>query len=417
MLKDRHLVPVRPALFNERLCPKCGAGSPAAVGVVFPGVHVLGSYKCTSCNYRFLHDLPVGFAVDHDVAIGLDDGAMHDAHGAEPWVTAPLMAGFRSPSDEEVPMERRVLRACKRVVVLNTLDFLYGHVLLKLWNAQHYLEAYPDIGLVIIMPKSFEWMVPRGTAEVWTVDQRLGKAHGWYRSIDRQVNAFLEEYDEVYLGKGYAHPDKSKVDIERYTGVRPFQLEGYAQAPRHVTFVLREDRLWYRTPLHKLMDRVSGKIGLKGLVRGVLLADQQRLAMSALSKLRKACPGVSATVVGLGDARPLPDGVTDLRTRKMSVDTELAWCAAYANSQFVIGVHGSNMLLPTAFAAGCIEILPHDRYRNLAQDVTTRWTDVMQVFLYRFVDEFATPTAVARHAVSMFNDYAVFHRNNRINIY
>ena len=45
------------------------------------------------------------------------------------------------------------------------------------------------------------------------------------------------------------------------------------------------------------------------------------------------------------------------------------------------------------------------------------WTDVMQVFLYRFVDEFATPTAVARHAVSMFNDYAVFHRNNRINIY
>jgi hypothetical protein len=165
------------------------------------------------------------------------------------------------------------------------------------------------------------------------------------------------------------------------------------------------------------MDRVSGKIGLKGLVRGVLLADQQRLAMSALSKLRKACPGVSATVVGLGDARPLPDGVTDLRTRKMSVDTELAWCAAYANSQFVIGVHGSNMLLPTAFAAGCIEILPHDRYRNLAQDVTTRWTDVMQVFLYRFVDEFATPTAVARHAVSMFNDYAVFHRNNRINIY
>jgi hypothetical protein len=41
----------------------------------------------------------------------------------------------------------------------------------------------------------------------------------------------------------------------------------------------------------------------------------------------------------------------------------------------------------------------------------------MQVFLYRFVDEFATPTAVARHAVSMFNDYAVFHRNNRINIY
>jgi len=417
MLKDRHLIPVRPELFAERSCPKCGAGSPAPVGVVFPGVHVLGSYQCASCSYRFLHDLPVGFAVDHDVAIGLDNGEMHDAHGAEPWVTAPLMAGFRAPSDEEVVIERRVLRPCKRVVVLNTLDFLYGHVLLKLWNAQHYLEAHPELGLVIILPKSFEWMVPRGTAEVWAVDQRLGKAHGWYRSIDRQVNAFLTDFDEVYLGKGYAHPDKSKVDIERYTGVQAFQLEHYATAPRHITFVLREDRLWYRTPLHKLLDRVAGKVGLKSVFRGFLLADQQRLAMSALRKVRRSCPGVEATVVGLGDARSLPHGVVDLRTRKMSVETELAWCAAYAKSQFVVGVHGSNMLLPTAFAAGCIEILPHDRYRNLAQDVTTRWTDVMQVFLYRFVDEFASPSAVARHAVSMFNDYAVFYRNNRINIY
>ena len=120
--------------------------------------------------------------------------------------------------------------------------------------------------------------------------------------------------------------------------------------------------------------------------------------------------------MGLGDKRAVPAGVVDLRTRTMNVETELNWCRAYAKSQIVMGVHGSNMLLPTAFAGGCIEVLPHDRYGNIVQDVAVRCNDVMQLFLYRFVDEFASTREVARHAISMFSDYTVFHRNNRINV-
>ncbi len=413
---SKHLVPLRPALWNGAPCPQCGTADPQAKAMVLPGVHVLGDYVCRACGYEFLADLPVGFAVDHGVSIGKADGKLHDAKGAEPWVTTPLLNAYRAPSDEEVGVERKVFKACKRVVVLNTLDFLYGHVLLKLWNAQYYLDQHPDLGLVLILPKSFEWLVPKGTAEVWLVDQRLGKAHGWYRSLDRQLNAFLADYDEAYAGKGYAHPDKSKVDIERFTGVAPFPLERYAEVPKHITYVLREDRLWFRTPLHKFAYRVLGKLGAKELVKGLFLADQQRLALGSLRRIRARYPDVAATLVGLGDKRSVPSGVRDLRTRKIDLQVELAWCRAYAESQFVIGVHGSNMLLPTAFAGGCIEILPYDRYGNIVQDVATRYADVMQLFLYRFVDEFASSRTVARHAISMFKDFGVYYRNNRINI-
>lgn len=413
---SKHLVPVKPHAWNAHACPKCGADGPRANDVVFPGVHVLGDYTCLQCGFGFLADLPVGFAVDHGIAIGKDDGRMYDSKGAEPWVAQPLMNAYRSPSDEEVRIERRVLRSCRRVVVLNTLDFLYGHVLLKLWNAQYYLDSHPDLGLVIIMPRSFEWLVPKGTAEVWLVDQKLGKAHGWYRSIDRQVKAFLADFDEVYLGKGYAHPDKSKVDIERFTGIQPFEITAFSSAPKHITFVLREDRLWFRTPLHKFKYRALVKLGLKGIARWYFLADQQRLAMAALGRIRSAYPDMKATIVGLGDRRPVPRGVEDLRTRTMSADTELAWCHAYARSQIVVGVHGSNMLLPTAFAGGCVEVLPYDRYGNIVQDVAVRYNDVMQLFLYRFADEFASSREVARQAIAMFRDFTVFFRNNRINI-
>ncbi|WKZ65112.1 MAG: hypothetical protein QY325_10100 [Flavobacteriales bacterium] len=412
---SRHLVPLKPRPFAERACPKCGSTAVDAVDVAFPGIHVLGDYACRDCGYRFYHDMPVGFAVDYDVAIGKADGTLHNPKDVDGWVHGPLMSGFRAPSDEEVRIERRVIRPCKRVVLLNTLDFLYGHVLLKLWNATYYLEAHPDLGLVLLVPRAFAWLVPKGAAEVWVVDQRLGKAHGWYRSIDRQVKAFLKDYDEVFLGRGYAHPDKTAIDIARYTGVEPFPLEDYATAPKRITFVLREDRLWYRTPLHKLMHRALRRIGLRRLADCFFLRDQQRLAMGALARIRLAVPGVRATIVGLGDPSLVPTGVTDLRTRRIDEQVERAWCSAYAGSQLVVGVHGSNMLLPTALAAGCIEVLPRDRYINLAQDVAVRYNDVMQLFLYRFVDEFATSADVARHAVSMLRDFELFNRNNRVN--
>lgn len=411
----RHLVPCKPGLFAERSCPKCGADGPQALGTVFPGIHILGAYACRACGYRFYHDLPVGFAVDYDVAIGMDDGALHNPKGVSEWVHVPLMEGFRTKSDDEVRIERRVLRPCKRVVLLNALDFLYGHVLLKLWNAQYYLDAHPDLGLVLMIPRSFEWLVPKGVAEVWLVDQRLSQAHGWFKSIDRQVQEFTSSYDEVWLGRGYAQPDKAGLDIERFTGVKPFPIESFASEPPRVTIVLREDRLWYRTPLHKLKHRALRRIGLKRIGDAYFRWDQQRMAMAALRQAQRAVPGLTATIVGLGDASAAGPGVEDLRTRRMDADTERRWCRAYARSQVVIGVHGSNMLLPTALAGGAIEILPHDRLGNLAQDVAHRRRDVLLLFLYRFLDEFAGPHEVALHLVSMLKDFALFQRNNIVN--
>ena len=412
---SRHLVPLKPSLFAERCCPKCGAHGPASLGAVFPGIHILGEYKCRACGYRFYHDLPVGFAVDYDVAIGADDGQLHNPKQVSGWVHAPLMNGFRAPSDAEVRIERRVLRACERVVLLNTLDFLYGHVLLKLWNAQHYLDAHPDLGLVLLIPRSFEWLVPKGVAEVWLVDQKLSQAHGWHRSIDRQVQAFLHDFDEVWLGRGYAHPDKAGLDIERFTGVAPFPIERFAELPPRFTLVLREDRLWYRTPLHKWKHRAMRRVGLGGLADAYFRWDQHRMALSAFARIRQALPHATGAIVGLGDPRPVPDGLEDLRTRALNADTERAWCRAYASSHAAIGVHGSNMLLPSALAGGCIEILPYDRYGNIAQDMAHRRRDALLLFLYRFLDEFAGPKDVARHAVSLVQDFALFHRNNIVN--
>jgi hypothetical protein len=169
--------------------------------------------------------------------------------------------------------------------------------------------------------------------------------------------------------------------------------------------------------LAKFLHRVFRKLGLEGSLGRLMIGDQRRMVGTVMARLRKSLPGVTFSVVGLGPSSSWASDVNDLRTERMDVEVERSWCRAYAKSQVVVGVHGSNMLLPTALAAGCVEILPHDRLGNIVQDISVRYADRMQLFLYRFVDEFASPSVVARHVVAIFAYQSTFRRNNLENVF
>jgi hypothetical protein len=351
------------------------------------------------------------------MAIAKDTGKLYNPTQGEGWVHVPLLRSYLGRNGREVRIERVVKRSHRRIVILNTLDFLYGHVLLKLFNAPDYLRSYPDMGLVVLVPRMYAWLIPDEVAEAWIVDLKLGEMGGWYPAIDRFVQERLAEFDEVKLARGYAHPDLVNANMEQFTRVRPFELDLFTTAPRHVTFVVRKDRLWYRNGAVKFIHRVVRKAGLGGMLGWVFVKDQERSVSKCMASLRKGLPGVEFTIVGLGAPGRRAADVEDLRTERMDASVERAWCEAYAKSQVVIGVHGSNMLLPTALAAGCVEILPHDRYGNMVQDIVVRHADRLQLFLYRFVDEFATARTVARNVLTMFRDLDHFRRDMRTNTF
>lgn len=377
------------------------------------GKQTAAEYKCRSCGLAFVRDLPAGFTIDLPIAWRLSDKKpYHPANGvAEDWAAYP---DYQVPRSDRYNVQRKVFREYKRVVILNTIDHLYGHVLLKLFNAQHYLDKHPDIGLVVIVPKMFEWLVPDGVAESWVFDIKLKEAWGWNAGIDAFVKEQWERYEEIWFAPGYSHPEFSKINIGRFSRVQPFPLEEYTSRPPHITFVARRDRLWYASPFTKFMHRALKKIGL---FADFAVVAQDRMIAKTMARIRRSVPEARFSVVGLGKPARMPHGVEDLRTMKMDVETELQWCRAYAESQVTVGVHGSNMLLPTAHAAGCVEILPHDRFGNIVQDISVRYDDRMQLFLYRFTDEFASPNAIARHVVSMFKDYEVYRLDNQVNIF
>lgn len=412
-LADRNLVPLKPACFNAFDCPVCGAPRPAPSRTLFIGIQILAEYTCGSCHSRYLRDLPVGFQVDLQLAFEPDTKRILHPN-AEPWITYPEYA---APTTLDLRIERKVFAERKKVIVLNVLDHLYGHVLLKLYNAQHYLDHYPDHGLVLLIPKMFEWLVPKGVAETWVVDQKLSQARAWHPCIDRFVQDQLPRYEEIQLARAWGHPDFADIDIARFTGIQPFPLEAYRTRPPHITFVARTDRLWFASAFGKFCFRALGPMGLRKSLGNWFVRRQSNMIAASMRRIKREVPEVSFTVVGLAPPGSLKGLANDLRTTRMDKATELQWCEAYARSHIVVGVHGSNMLLPTAHAAGLIEILPYDRFGNFAQDVSIRYRDRMQLFLYRFVDEFATPRVVARNAVSMLKHYTVYQRNNQVNTF
>ena len=412
---DRHLISVKPRLYREFNCPECASTDVEVLGTAFPGSHVFGRYRCASCGLDLLRDLPVGFAIEHPLAIRISDGKLYNPTGGEAWLYTPLIESFLHKSDVRLSIDRVVNRSCRKVILLNTIDFLYGHVLLKLLNAQYYLDRYPDHGLIVIVPRMFAWMVPKGVAELWILDIKLGQAHQWFEQLDAFVQDRIKEFDEVELGRAYSHPDPVQLDISRFTGIQPFDLDRFETSDPHITFIARADRLWFTNRVEKTIHRALNKLGLMGSVGRWHLARQDRMIRKVMRRIQRHLPTARFTVVGLGRPSGMQHLATDLRTTKMDVATEFKWCEVYAQSHVVVGIHGSNMLLPTALAAGCVEILPYDRYGNIIQDVAVRYGGRYQLYFYRFVDEFASPKSVTRHVVGMiknFNDYRANMKTN-----
>jgi hypothetical protein len=144
---------------------------------------------------------------------------------------------------------------------------------------------------------------------------------------------------------------------------------------------------------------------------------QTWLVKRTIALILKKIPDAKCYVVGLGSTGNFKRYAHDKRKRTVDDSDEREWCSVYAQSHVVIGVHGSNMLLPTAHAAGCVEILPSDRYGNIVQDISVRYADRRQLYFYRFVDQYASPKSVAEKAISIIRNFEIFERNMCRNTY
>ena len=384
-----------------RQCPNC-ASPLAATDFLITGMRNLADTRCANCGGEFFADLPAGQALYTPIALDKKTGATHGGDGAK-WFADWLSDAYKNRSREKIGFETRKYSPPKdKIILLNCLDVLYGHSLLKLLNAQRYIDFQTDYSLILIVQPFLEWLIPDGIAEAWIVDLPLKNGAEWNEQLAEEIKNRLAAFREIHLSVAFSHPPSADFDIERFTRITPLPLENFAAAPQNpvVTFIWREDRLW--TSENKAANNFQKIKRRFGKVENESDGQTRRIIEFA-EHLRERFPALDFAVAGLGKTNNFPVWISDLRLTKLDARAERNWCERYAKSHLVVGVHGSNMLLPSAHAGGVIEIIGAERLGNYLQDILFRSGDAREMFFrYRFVSPDSAPENLAEIAATMF---------------
>lgn len=391
------MIQIKPVIEHHSSCPHCGAEL-SVNDVLWQGIHVCAITRCSGCSAEIIEDLPVGQAIYLPYQVDLEKNLLYGSDIARQWLGGPLLESLQSPKEgQEIAFTVERCMPATNVVILNCIDYLYGHSLLKLLNAQALIDSCSGPSLVIIVPQFLRWLVPEGVAEIWTVGISLKEAQNFYPQLDRRIKGECERFNSVYVSPAFSHP--RDYDISRFTRVSPhdFNKESF-----RVTFIWREDRPWWEK---RIVVRIASR--LRGM--RLLLLWQNIKVRRLFSLLRRKMPDVRFTVAGLGRSTSFPAWIEDRRVARFSDAEERRLSAVYAESRLVIGVHGSSMLLPSAHAGMTIDLMPMDRWSNFAQDVLYQEADPrLASYRYRYIPLEIDPVKLAQIAAVQVKYRAYF---------
>jgi FkbM family methyltransferase len=299
---------------------------------------MLADGDCSRCGHRYLQDLPAGHGLLYPASLDLDTGEVLQA-GDGPWFADALRAIWERPDAEPVALTVERSGDPGPAVLLNCLDKVYGHALLKLLNAQAHLED-AERAVVVLAPTTLRDLVPAGVGEAWLVDEPTSRFSGWLTDLEARLSSELDRVGDCVLSPAFPHPHPSRYSLDALVHDLPAERSGDPS----IVLSLRADRRW-----------------------GADARGQERHVARLLKDIVAAFPGARCTAVGAAEPGGLPEGVADLTRAAPDTETERRWLRLLRGADLVIGVHGSNMLLPSGIARASIELLPAERYGNAFQ--------------------------------------------------
>jgi FkbM family methyltransferase len=335
-------------------CPRCDRSLHVA-RLHMPGWRALVEGRCEGCGHWYVQDAPSGHGLLYPATLDLDTGETFDPFGA-PWFSSWLARSWAAPRDAAVELAVEGPGAARPAVLLNCIDPVYGHSLLKLLNAQRHLEE-GDRDVVVMVPRALTHLVPDGVAETWTLEGPPSRGWEWMLRLDERLQRELDRLGDCVLSPAFPHPHPSTWDLETFTGDVLPERRGEPS----FTFAFRGDRPWGLTAAHQ-------DANLRRLWR----------------HLSKRFPDAGGSLIGVGSPGRAPSGVDDLRVERPGLDDERRWLAAARGADIVIGMHGSHLLLPSGLAKLTLELTPADRHSNVLQaTLVTEPDPVLALWCYR----------------------------------
>lgn len=354
----------------------CGSKNITFGPLIWQGQHVCVDLSCKDCGKNFLQNIQVGQSIleprildkNQEKVYRLDWSPSYDT-----WLNKPLLSILK-PKSREVSIKIIKKKTYKKIVILNCLEFVYGHALLVLLNLQRiiYNNKDPHLGIIVLIQPMFEWMIPKDSiAEIWIVNLSFKDMTCYNENLNKEIHKEFERFEHIFLSKGHLFPTNKNIDISFFSNIPVFNFDNPPLKPR-ITFVWRQDpgRLWIR---YIYILKGFEKLGFKKIL---LPFHYLRVRLLFYFLHKKFGNNYLYTVAGFGTSYHFPKYIDDARTNEFNDLEEKKLCKIYSESELVIGVHGSSMLLPSAHAGMCVSLMPSKRWGNYAEDILFQETDV-----------------------------------------
>lgn len=366
------MIQLKPFLTESLQC-ECG-GNLNFSEYVWQGLHTCKKLICNNCHEIVLASIPVNQSFLQQYRFYLNSGIVKDINDkvvTSDWYSEKLIS-IAKPVIDKVDFDIKVIKKFDDVIILNTLDYVYGHSLLFLMNLQHIIEKHNNLGIIVVVQPMLKWMIPDSdVAEIWTVNLGFRDFNHYYPDLSDKINQQLDRFTLVYLSTGHIIPTNKNIEIERFTRIRPYN---FLTGPAHpeITFIWREDpdRLWIR---NYYLLKGCKKLGISKILLPIHLF-RVKLIFGLLKK--RLGTKYSFSVAGLGKSGRLPSYVNDKRVHAFDEESERKLCLLYSQSILVFGIHGSSMLLPSAHSGMSVSLMPSKRWGNFAEDLLFTENDV-----------------------------------------
>lgn len=399
------MIQIKPYIDHQGVCPQCN-NLVDSYRVLWQGVHTCAVFQCSCCQTQFIEDFRVSHAISAPFKLDLSSGRLFQLDGEDgymQWFGIPLKNSLLRPCNDSLVFKVEKRWETKKVIIVNCLHFLYGDALLKLLNSEYYLREKTEYGLIVLIPENLRWLVPNDVAEVWTVNIPLAKMLKFYPQLDQLINEECQRFDIIYLSRAYHQSDCHNITL--YTGVEKHSL---AKTDFRITFIWRNDRAWSSTNIY-LHNKLDPELRMGAL------QQQNANIFYLFEQLRKEFPQAKFTIAGLGTVMTFPQWIDDQRVENYTDELERQSCKVYAESRLVIGVHGSNMLLPSAHAGMTLDLIPDDRWGNLAQDIIYQDVDVhMAVHKYLHLPISTDIQLIANIAANQLKKYCEHRKDHSL---
>jgi hypothetical protein len=392
-------------------CPVC-AGTLSPTSVCVAGMPIIVTARCPGCRGTFDFDWPAGHALLHPVVVDRETDTVHVA-GADwyPRRVLRCLASRENPASCEITVHGEC-RPGHAAVLVNCIDYLYGHVVWKLMSVPRHMRDAPDHDVVVIVPRLLAWLVPSGVVTI-QVDLPLSRGVEWIGELDAAVERVLAPCAAVRISPAVSQPDVTLQELAMLgVDLTPSQSLG-GESPLQLGFILRDDRPWNGPP--SLPHRVVRRLLPKRVLHRLLLRRQNRNYARLARLVRERHPGTRVVALGMGRPGGLPAEIEDRRTQG-PIREESAWLDEYRRCRVVVGVHGSAMLLPSLLAGAVVDLIPaHKLDGAFGTDVIIPRGTIpdpkLCLFRYRMLPEESSPDAVAANVLSIIDKTDFQHRN------